>query len=649
MDIRQGFGSVAGRIRLRLQHPFLHPKTMSGKVTLFTALGGALFGLSIVLTIFLNVSVPKVSADAVTTSVTVLNTPPQWTVDAKESVYDSATSTPTNAGDVVTWAATATDGNNDNYWLLICKTGTTTPTPHVSSAPTCAGGPQDQWAVSNVSSSSVSVSAATTTKETFPFNNEKNDWFAYICDGNVTLPQCNALLKQGVGTSGPSPFFVDHPPVFTSLSSTGNANPGSTITWSTTATTTDLIRGGDTLRLYICKTNSFTFSSTTASCPGGAWATSTLTTINPSAVYTIPIPTQDQTLAAFVFLTNNFNLAATSTLQASSSPYTVNNVAPTVTGSTITLQSISTTSPTLILAVPNATSGPFRVANIQVNDNNSCLNISSGNEIASLAVNVYRSGIGSTSCPTAVTPFGYNANNCYPSVSPLTNFSCTQDAGSCTGANDSNATFTCTFSLWYNADPTDVGSQFPSQNWVASVVATDDNGATSTLAESTGGSKVLTSFLAFAVTETSIAFGGLQPGQQNDPLSTTTTLKALGNVGVDESLYGSTMCTNWSALGGGTNPDACDTIGVDATKQIPVLNQKAGTSSVAYASTLAYALSGSTTPVSVGIHVLKTTATSTPQSKLTYWAIKIPSAITLAGSYSGQDTITAVTSAAANW
>lgn len=643
MDYKQSFDDLAGRLRLhfglhcrrRIKHSFLHPKTLSGKITLLTTLTGALLGFFVFFGFFFNVNVSKVSADNVLTSVTVLNTPPQWTVDAQESV-ESATSTPTNAGNVITWTATGTDSNNDNYWLIICKNNVV-PTPNSSAAPTCSGGASNQWAVSGVTASAAVASAATTTKETFPFNAEKNDWYGYICDGNVTLPQCNATVKQGVATAGPSPFFINHPPAFTAIVNTSPQNPGSTISWTATGADTDVIRGGDSIKLYVCVLADFTG---TACGAGGTRATSTIASTSAVASFTIVIPTQDKNYSAFVYVIDNHNSNATSTLQGTNSSYNVSNVTPTVSASSITLiDRTGTTSPTLGLLTPQATSGPFQVT-LQVTDNNSCLNASSGNEIATILPNVYRSGVGSTSC---LVSGDYNSNNCYSQASPLTNFSCTQDVGSCTGATDSTATFTCTFSFWYNADPTDASSQFPSQNWLASVKAIDDNFATSSLAEATTGGKDLLSFLAFSVTQTAIAFGGLQPGQQNDPLSTTTTMNALGNVGLDESLYGDTMCTTW------TSADSCDVGGLNAGTKIPVTNQKAATSSVPYASSSTFTLSGSTTPVSVALHVLKTIATNTPQSKNTYWAIAIPIAISLAGNYSGQNTITAVTSAASNW
>ena len=70
-----------------------------------------------------------------TTSVTVLNTPPQWTVDAQE-MFESSTSSPTNSGYDVFWTATGTDSNGEDYFLLICSTADSpTSTP---------GGPQQR-------------------------------------------------------------------------------------------------------------------------------------------------------------------------------------------------------------------------------------------------------------------------------------------------------------------------------------------------------------------------------------------------------------------------------------------------------------------------------------------------------------------------
>ena len=610
---------------------FCSLKSNSGKVTLLTILTGGTLFLSVFLFSSLEIGVTTVSADDVSTSVTVLNTPPVWTVDAQESI-ESSVAKPTNSGAVVTWVAKGTDSNSDNYYLLICKTSAA-PTGVSGGAPTCGGGIANRWAVSAVTASAASSSAATTTLESFA---ESNAWFAWICDDNATLAQCNATFKQGSGLTA-SPFIVNHPPVFYSITNNSPQIPGANVTWTAGAYDNDIVTGGgsSTVRIVVCKTAGFS----NGSCTGLTWATSTLVAANPATSSLIVIPTQDASYNAFVYATDNFGFGATSTFQATNSSFVVSNVAPAVTAATIALVD-PVHGGNLQLAVPAGTSGPFQVQ-FEVTDNNSCLNAAAGNEIASNITNVYRSGVGSTSCQIAGN---YNSNSCYPAASGYFNdLRCTQDAASCSGATDVNATFTCTFSLWYTADATDVGSQFAVQNWLATVRATDDNGATSSLTEAVTGND-LTSFLAFTVpAPRSIFYGALQPGQQTDPLATTTLVTGQGNVGVDESIYGDSMCPSWTA------PDSCDVGGINPGTQIPVLNQKVASSSVGYASSTAFALSGSTTPISFAIHVLKTTATTAPQSKTNYWGINIPGVLTLAGNYKGQDTITAVTSSSTFW
>jgi hypothetical protein len=341
---------------------------------------------------------------------------------------------------------------------------------------------------------------------------------------------------------------------------------------------------------------------------------------------------------------DNNNLVATSTFQASNSQFTVNNVAPTINPASISLVDPATavTTTYLTLTQPQATSGPYYVK-FSVTDNNSCLNASSTPEITFASTTIYRSSITQAACKTSGN---YNSNNCYPSVNPLSNFTCVQDTSgaqtgdSCTGAGDSSVGWVCTFNLWYNADATVPSSKWAADNWLASVQAQNYKGLMSPLIESSTGNEV-DQFLAFAVPQSGIGYGGLQPGQKNDPLATTTSLISLGNVGLDESLYGDTMCTTWSA------PDSCDVGGPDATRKIPVLNQHFATTSISFAS--GFTLAASTSPVSFATHIPKTTATSSPQSQNTWWGINVPGTITVAGSYRGQNTITAVTSNSTYW
>lgn len=588
---------------------------------------------------FFDIPVPQARADNVSTSLTVLNTPPAWTTDAQESTQ-SSTSTPTNAGDTLSFTAKATDSSNDNYWLLICS-ASSTPTPHVGAAPTCGSG--IQWAVSPQTTSGQTATAATTTFDGGPWMNESNDWYAYICDGNSNGPACNKQVDQGSGTTA-SPFVINHPPYFTAISNNSPQNPGATVTWTATAHDTDTIRGGDTVKLYVCKANDF--SATSSSCgAGGTWAESTFSSSNPATSTVLAIPTQDKTYNAYVFVTDQNGLVATSSFEGSASNFTVNNVAPTINAASISLVDPATASTTTYLTptIPSATSGPYYVK-FSVEDDNGCQNASSGNEIALATTSIYRSGIGQSACQASGD---YNTNSCYPSDNPQTHITCVQDTSgaltgdSCSGPGDSSVGYVCTFSLWYNADPTVTGSKYASQDWVASVQAEDDNGKMSSSTVSSTGNEV-DQLLAFTVSQTGISFGGLQPGQKNDPLATTTNLVAEGNVGMDESLYGDTMCKSWSG------PDSCDAINDPGhTQTITVGNQHFATSSTSFAASTA--LTSSSSPSSLALHVPKTTATSSPQSKNTWWGANVPSTITVAGNYKGQDTITAVVSNPTYW
>ncbi len=615
-------------------------RSMEGKITIFTSIV-ACFVLVSVVTLY-EVNVPVASADDVSTSVTVLNTAPSWTIDAEEST-ESSTSTPTNAGSVLSFVGTGTDSSGDSYYLLICKTGSA-PTPVNSAPPTCNGGGANQWAVSSLTASAAQATAATTTTNVAPFDNESNAWFAWICDNNATLARCNVAAKQGTGVTV-SPFVINHIPVFYSISNNGPINPGGSVTWTSGSYDNDTLGSADQVRLVICRTAGFS----NGNCTGGlAYATSTLAASNAASTTPFAVPQQDRFYNAFAYIVDDNNLAATSTLQGSASVFQIQNVAPSVTAATISLidyNQSTTSTGVLTLTVPNATSGPFKVK-FTVVDNNSCVNASSTNEVAANFINVYRSGITQSGC---LSSGQYNSNNCYTASSTLFTpfYTCTQDAGSCSGNSDSDATVTCTFAMWYNADPTDATTQFTAENWLASVRATDDGalsiGATSSaLTEQTIGAVEVSSFLAFDVSQTAVAFGSLQPGEQNDPVTATTTLFAYGNIGLDEDIYGDTMCTNWTA------PDSCDAGGINTASEIAIGNQRVASTSF---STFAAAtvLTSSTTPTTALINVPKTTATSSPQSRNAYFGISIPVSITLSGNYSGQDTITAKKSNPSNW
>ncbi|OGZ98760.1 MAG: hypothetical protein A3A28_00945 [Candidatus Sungbacteria bacterium RIFCSPLOWO2_01_FULL_47_32] len=586
-----------------------------------------LLGFSVLMMLVFMNSQPSIAptsaeASTATTSVTVLNTPPQWTIDAQEST-ESSTNTPTNAGSDLSITGIGTDSNNDPYFLLVCKTSGA-PTPFSNAPPECSGGSGNRW---SRSATTTSATNATSTYVTQASDAELNDWFAFICDANASNPACNATYKVGTYPTE-SPFVVNHRPSFTVFTDNSPKDPGQTVTWTTTASDADVVVTADTVQLFVCKANDFTG---TACGAGGTYCSTGASTTDPSCNFDITIPTQDGNYTAFGFVVDNHNFAASGGAEGSDSVLTVNNVTPTISSSTIALRDTDSVGDLTLLTMATQTPG-FSVR-FTITDDNSCLNASSGNEISQVDINVFRSGIASTSC---LVSGDYNANNCYPEAAgiPVWNTSSsTQLTGTCSGASDPDAVWATSFPLYYIADPTDAGSQFPSQDWQATVRASDNNFATSTWTQTETGNE-MTSFLAFDLLTVAINYGSLQPGDQNPFLVQNATTSATGNTGVSLNLSGDDMCTAYPSCS------------YNATDTIPSTEQHYASSTVAYASGTALS---STTPAFFDLAVPKSTATSTQANRATDWGIRVPPAITLAGAYTGKNTFVSVVSDSSDW
>jgi hypothetical protein len=601
----------------------------AGKITVYTTIVGV-FAFAVIFLLNLgNTHNNQVSAQqTATTSVTVLNTPPAWTVDAEEE-FESSAAFPTNVGEEVSWVAIGTDANSEPYYLLICDDNAT-PTANAGAAPACDPG-ATQWAVSTSTVSGTEARAATTTLVGW---SESNPWFAWICDDNVGTPRCSTDYRQGSGTTT-SPFEVNHRPSFTIFSDDSPAIPGAVVTFMSTSTDADTSGAQDTVRLFVCSEEGFDTVTDTCS-PGNTLASTTVAgvTDDASATYTVTIPTQDQDYEAWGYVIDNHGFEATGGAQNTDSTLTVDNVAPTVGASTISINDGSD----LVLSVESGETTGFTLQ-FTTSDNNSCEEAGGGDEITGYDLSLYRSGVGSTTCDSTSV---HNANNCYPSdVAPAAwNLSCTASTTSCTGPTDVDQVWDCTFPLWYIADPTDgtaTSTQYPTENWLAQVRGIDDDAATGPFAESDTGVDV-TSLLAFALNTLTIPYGVLEPGQQTDPLVATTTIAATGNVGLDKDVQGESMCTTYTGSTDCPN-SASSTINADQQRF-------SATTSASFAS--ATALS-STTPQEIEVNVHKTTATSTPAEGSAYWGINVPISITFSGDYTGENTITARVGESEDW
>lgn len=133
---------------------------------------------------------------AANVTVAASNTAP--TITDGPSDGGSSDSARTDQGRVITFNATATDAQSDQYYLAICKTNSVT--AGSNAAPTCGGG---SWAISSATSSGTSANASYTTTSDDVGSKE---WFAFVCDKTSSSPDCSAS-SQGSGVNG-SPFVV---------------------------------------------------------------------------------------------------------------------------------------------------------------------------------------------------------------------------------------------------------------------------------------------------------------------------------------------------------------------------------------------------------------------------------------------------------
>ncbi len=564
-----------------------------------------LLTISIILTAIIVLAVnfliykePKAEADSATTSVEIQNIVPAFSGNAAESTASTATA-PTNVGGSITFQATATDTNGDQWKLLICKTSGTSGTD-------CDGGASDRWCVASsfVNSGSQSTCSYTTQAG----DGWSNAWFAYGCDATG----CTATANQGTGDSG-TPFYTNHAPAFSSGSDDSGKNPGQTVTWSTTSSDTDT---SATVTLYVCKTASFT-SGASPACDGGEWCHSTASASNATCGYELPSVYPDANYSSYVYIVDQFGFVSAGTAQGTDTTLTVNNVAPSITASGVSLLDTDGSGDMTLTTSAGDTTG-FKVT-FTVTDNNSCETSASGNEISSAFVNVYRSGVTSASCDESAN---YDVDKCYPDASASWTPSCSQDVGTCSGTTDSDAAWTCTFPLGYTADPTVANSTYAAENWLASVQATDDDSANTGLVEASTGTE-MGMFLSYDVTTESISYGALNPG--GDSTETSTVMQAKGNVGVDEQLSGTNMTSGENTI---------------------VVGQQKYNLTASQGWTAGTALT--TSPAEAELNVAKPkTGALTPTSS-TYWVLRVPAAQATC-TYSGTNTITGLTSESAGW
>ncbi len=416
----------------------------------------------------------------------------------------STSSSPTNVGSPVTFYATGTDPDSDQYYLAICKAAGITAGNNAT--PTCTSG---AWCYSAPVNSGTQSTCATTTLAAW---SESNAWFGYVCDKNAS-GLCSAA-SQGTGDSG-SPFNVNHAPYdFYSASDYPDPlNPGATLTID--VNTSDADPDGDNLKMYICTTQ----AATASGCSVSEWCNVADCTTACSCQYVVAIPSEGQkNYYVYVFDQHNLGASNNGLLGA----FTVNNVVPTI--SNITINGGA--------AIDVSTGGEGTAGNKNVDitaditDNNGCADVSS------VTAKAYPSGLGAAGCTAQ------DNNNCY------FNISCA--GGACSG--NITKTYTCTANFKYHADPTDAGSPRATQTWKTTITASDE-GAAQNGEISAGASVALNSFPALDVTA-AINYGSLATGEiaSTTALAQSATVSATGNTGLDVNLSGTNMTSGGNSI-----------------------------------------------------------------------------------------------------
>ncbi|MBP6890954.1 hypothetical protein KBC01_01245 [Candidatus Parcubacteria bacterium] len=521
---------------------------------------------------FLNIA----DADNAATSVVVAGVAPNITDGPSDGGITSTN--PVNVGSDVTFTVTANDDNGDQYYLAICKTDAIT--ANNNATPTCTGG---AWCYSGKTNDDAQASCSTTTLAAWE---ETSDWFAFVCDYSASS-QCSAS-SQGTGNNG-SPFHVNHRPTFTALADTGPKNPGQSVTIYTTSSDADS-EHSDQVFLLVCRTDGISGTQ----CDGGngdTWCSSSLTASDANCSFTLPTPAPHGATTSYAYIFDSHNFAASGGSHGTDASVTINDVAPTV--SSVVLNG----GRVIALDAEGTAGATTTVTTMEVTDNNGCA------DVTGVTTSVYRS---------SATCTAQDNNSCYY------NQSCSGDSVCDSGITQ---TYNCNTSIKYHADPTDVGTPYAAQNWLATGYALDQIGQGT--ADSSG--VELNTWLALDVTN-AINYGSLAVGEIADgtALPQYVTVQATGNCGLDTNISGNQMTS-------GAN-------------SIATSSQKYATSAVAYSA--ATALQADATELE--LNLAKTTSTATLSDKKVYWGLQIPNG-TQPGSYSGTNSFTAVKGETADW
>jgi len=472
--------------------------------------------------------------DTAPTSTTVDNEAPVFTVDPSDNGSDGTT--PTNEGENVTFTATGTDPNGNDYYLAICQTNAIS--AGSGTAPTCPG---SAWGISSATTSGLEATVTYTTTGAegsvgeCDVNGESCPWYAFVCDGNGSPGLCSSSSQ---GSTSPSPFNVNHAGTFGPVTVTdtldGTIEPGDTAKFtllSVDSSDTD----GDTLQdyffMYICDRNTTSFDYTSNTCIGGISICSTTAfypgvqdgscTADPSLT-SVPIAAGNHQYK--VYIEDNHGLPATGTELQS---YQITDVDPVISGAWI----VPVRDP---IAAGGSAIQYFSVPLSDDNGDNDVFNVEGVFFNASSPEGDLNDG---TNNCTA------DDNDCYIQTScTLTGISTPTAAGTKTSQGlDPDLTADCEVTVRFNA--------YAGSDWEFHVDVIDLPANLVEDLPDTNGNYVVDALSAIGVTESTIAYGTVPLG--GDSSFQLTNMENAGNQILDVLVHGLAMTS-----GGNTIPAA---------------------------------------------------------------------------------------------
>jgi hypothetical protein len=202
---------------------------------------------------------------------------------------------------------------------------------------------------------------------------------------------------------------------------------------------------------------------------------------------------------------------------------------------------------------------------------------------------IYRSGVTGGATCTA------NNNDCY--ISTTANNKC--EFTSCAG---NSCTVSCYADIFFHADPTDIGSVFDGQEWLAFIEAEDASagyGFNSAFGVELGTLRAID-------TQGTIDYGALTVNTDTGAFNASTSVLNEGNVAINLEITGTDLTDG-------------------ASSAIPASDQLFATSTFTYSSCGAACSNlSSTTPVAIDVDLGKPTVDSPPVEDAVFWGIFVP-------------------------